>query len=201
MKQTNAALLVLALIFAQTVPAFAEQGLLNALSLKPVPDGQAISVVVYDDSDQNLKLKQLFENSLQAAGYDVQDNAPLALTFTAGDQIGAWNSASRGHLLSLQTRASRDGEKNSNEARVNVFDSNSGGLFNKDSGDRNASAQKSQYRLEVILEDASNGRAFWRAWSVADLEFGDGATLTEKMVPVIIEELGNSVKSRTFDIR
>ncbi len=192
--------IVCSLISLATAPlAFAESGVLNALSLRPLPDQKNIQVQVLDDSDENLQLQAELEEHLVAKGYTIVKKGDLILTFETRDQIGDWQSATSGHVISLEASGGRGGGEN-HKARVNVFDSSSGGLLNQNQGRKASSSTASQYRLDVTVESRADGKTLWRAWSVADLESGEGLTLTKKMVPLLVENIGQTIRSQDFTV-
>lgn len=179
--------------------ANAMEGTLNAVSLQPVSAIKVVSVQTYDDSEENLILKAELIKELTARGYEVSDGADLILNFETRDQMGAWDPGSQSHVIELEASGGRGGGEN-HKARVNVFDSSEGGLLNRDQGRRGASLQASQYRIDVTLEARSNGKTYWRAWSVAELTSGEGLTLIKKMIPALVQNLGKTVRSQKVPI-
>ena len=85
--------------------------------------------------------------------------------------------------------------------RASIFDSQKGGVLNRGEASSQSSGTPSQYKLEVTLEDRSNGKRLWQGWSSADLgHHGDGASLIESMVPVMVDNLGKTVKRQPIDL-
>ncbi len=199
MKIVTVLIVGLTIGLTQPSPAYADDGMLNALSLIPLPAKKVIQVQALDDSDDNLALLAEIEKRLLQNGYELVKKADIILSFETSDQIGGWNSASKGHVLSLEASGGRGGGEN-HKARVNVYDSSTGGLLNPNQGAQKATSTSSQYRLEVSVESRTNGKTLWRAWSVADLQSGEGLTLTKKMVPLLIDNLGKTVRSQAFSI-
>jgi len=71
------------------------EGILNAQSLRPIPEGLAVSVEPLDNSRENLRIQAEFERELTQQGYRVENGARLILTFETRDEIGSWSSGSR----------------------------------------------------------------------------------------------------------
>jgi len=177
--------------------AHAEDGLLNALSIRPLPDDKNIQVQTLDDSDENLQLAAEISKQLEAKGYTISKTAELILNFETRDQIGEWDSGPDRHVLSLEAHGGGTGGE-TQKARVNVFDSSTGGLLNKGANDKGPSLKASKYRLEMTVETRSDGKTLWRGWTVADLNAGAGPELTKKMIAPLVQALGETVRSQSF---
>ena len=97
----------------------------------------------------------------------------------------------------LATKTGR-GYQERTKARVNVFDSASRGLLNKGNDIRKAGAIASQYKLDMTLENSNNSQTYWRAWSIADLGAGGGASLSKQMIPPLIQSIGRTIQYQAF---
>lgn len=199
MKTTVFFLFGLVMSLSPLQEAKAQDGIVNAVSLRETPPIKSVDIQALDDSDENLLLRAEFIKELEANGYVISKSAEMILNFETRDQIGGWDSGSQAHVLSLEASGGRGGGEN-HKARVNVFDSSTGGLINRDQGARGSSLTASQYRLDLTLEARSDGKTYWRGWSVADLNSGEGLTLTKKMIPSLVQSLGKTVRSQTFSI-
>lgn len=197
MKTSLLILLCLALGLPLAQEANAQDGIMNTVSLRDIPQTKSINVQALDDSDENLILRAELIKELERNGYVISSSAEMILTFETRDQIGNWDPGSKSHVISLEANGGRGGGEN-HKARVNVFDSSTGGLINQSQGERGPSLIASKYRLDVSLEARSNGKTYWRGWSVADLDAGDGLALTKKMIPPLVKNLGKTVRSQTF---
>jgi len=187
------------LIFGIAGSAQAEDGTMNAISFQPISGNAKIQVQPLDNSDANLALQTKFEDALRQRGYTISPDAKLILTFETRDEIGAWSSTDRRHVLSLEAKGGREGGENA-KAIVNFYNSQSGGVFNKGSGGTSITTP-SEYRIDATVEDRTTGKRLWQGWSVAKLGAWDGRTLTEKMIPVIVKGVGKTVRREPFDIR
>lgn len=176
----------------------AGQGLMNAIAFKPMPEGAGFSVQPLDNSDQNLSLKKEFERILRARGFSISADAPLVITFETRDEIGGYKTRNRRAVLELQARGGREGGENA-RMRLNLYDSNSGGVFNQGKGETTVMTP-SQYRLDVSIDNRTNGKRHWQAWAVANLGQSNGATLFRAMIPQMVGNMGKTVKSLTFGL-
>jgi len=178
--------------------AYAADGVMNSVSFRKFPQNAQLQVQALDNSDSNLALQKEFERVLLAEGYTLSNNAALVLTFETRDEIGAWTTTDRRHVLSFESKGGREGGENV-KARLNVFNSQSGGLLNKGQSGTNI-ATPSSYRIDVSVEDRSTGKRFWQGWSIAKLGAGDGQTLTTKMIPALVQEIGKTVRQKSFEV-
>jgi hypothetical protein len=121
--------------------------------------------------------------------------ARLVMNFEVRNRIGYLNSGDNRHVLQFQTTGGRGGGEQT-DARVNVFNSQEGGLLNKGPGTR--VSNRTVYRLELNVEQRNNNERLWDGWAEAELTGGDSAELLRRMVPAVIKALGQTVKSQAF---
>lgn len=172
------------------------EGLLNAVSYRPLPTGGPIAVRALDNSDTNILIQREFERQLQAKGYVISADALLILTFETRDEAGAWSAGSRRTLLELEGH-NATGDNETAKARVNLFDSVRGGVFNEGQGGPSV-VTPGRYRLDVTIDNRSDGKRLWQGWSTAAQGYADGLTTTRAMVPSMVVNLGQTVKSQRF---
>jgi len=197
----SASIFTLALFLQSVGPSYAQgygEALLNAISYKPMPKGTPFSVQPLDNSDQNIALKNEFERILKAKGYTLSPDAPLVITFETRDELGAYKTRNKRAILELDAHGGREGGENA-RMRLNLYDSSTGGIFNQGKGETSVMTP-SQYRLEVSIDNRTNGKRHWQAWSVTNLDKSDGATLIRAMVPEMVGNMGKTVTSLTFDL-
>ncbi|MBT4932212.1 MAG: hypothetical protein HOL66_16000 [Rhodospirillaceae bacterium] len=197
----SAVVFVLGLFVQSAGPAIAQgygEGLLNAIAYKPLPQGSAFSVQPLDNSDQNMRLKKEFEQILTRQGFSVSADAQLIITFETRDELGAYKTRDRRAILELDAHGGREGGEDA-RMRFNLYDSNSGGIFNQGKGETSVMTP-SQYRLEVSIDNRTNGKRHWQAWSVANLGQSDGASLIRAMIPEMVGNMGKTITSRTFEL-
>jgi len=186
------------LVLGAPAAVAASDGVLNAVSYQPLPPSLRVEVRTFDDSDANLEIQREFENALRAKGINISDDAPLVFNFEVSDQLGMLSRSGDRYVFSFETSGGRGGGENT-EARVNVFNSQRGGLLNKGAGQGRVS-KPSVYRMDVNIEDRSSGKRLWEAWAEADLVAGNNRDLTRRMVPVIVQRIGGTAKSESFKV-
>lgn len=198
MRRLLGSLAMLLSLAVGTLPVHAEDGLMSSISFSNIPANAEIQVLPYDDSDANIEVQRVFERILRQHGYKISETAKLILNFETRDEIGSWSGTDRRHLLSLEASGGRGGGEDAS-ARLNFFDSKSGGLINKGKGGTSI-ATPSSYRIDATIEDRSSGKRLWQGWSVGKLGAGDGQSLTLKMVPVLVEGIGKTVRQKAFEL-
>ena len=184
-------------VLASLTYAQAEDGYINALSLQALPQKKSIQIQPLDDSNDNSVLQKISEIEIRKFGFMIDPNASLVLTVLTRDQISNWDSGSKREIFSLETKTGW-GYQERTKARVNVFNSASSGLLNKGNDIRKAGAIASQYKLDMTLENSNNSQTYWRAWSIADLGAGGGASLSKQMVPPLIQSIGRTIWYQAF---
>jgi hypothetical protein len=177
-------------------------GVLNAVAFRPVPEGAPIFVRPLDDTTENLAIKKDIEDALTNKGYTIgTDPKGIVLSFETRSQPGYWTSSRRRTFIELQGSAGSGtrAEKNS-RGLVNLYDSQRGAVLNK--GQQSVvTPAATVYRLDVNIDDKTEGKSLWLAWAVANLAEGDPVTLAESMVPVIVDNIGKSAKEQSFKLR
>ncbi len=174
------------------------EALMNAFSYRPLPQTTSFRVQPLDNSDQNLILKEEFERILRSKGFSISDDALLVITFETRDEMGAYKTRNKRAVLELDAHGGREGGEDA-RMRFNLFDSNSGGVFNRGKGETSVMTP-SQYRLDVSIDNRTNGKRHWSAWAVADLSHTDGTSLVRGMIPEMIGNIGKTIKSHTFSL-
>ncbi|MFQ5953664.1 MAG: hypothetical protein ACE5JZ_01200 [Kiloniellales bacterium] len=191
----------LMLLQAGLSPALAAEGRVNAAAYAPVPLGSAVMVVPLDDTEDNLQIKDVFEQALQARGYRIAPDASLVMTFWTS---GSYDLARRGRrgpgLLQLGAEGGTSTSTDV-EAQVKLFSSRGGGLFQNPA--RRPSQQPlgaTRHRLDAVLNDQQQRRRIWQGQSYADVSGGDPLTITESMVTPLIESFGKTVRHQAFTV-
>lgn len=177
-------------------------GVLNAVAFRPVPQGAPILVRPLDDTNENLAIKKDIEDALTNKGYTIgTDPKGIVLSFETRSQPGYWTSTRKRTFIELQGTAGSGtrAEKNS-RGLVNLYNSQRGAVLNK--GQQSVvTPAATLYRLDVNIDNKTEGKSLWLAWAVANLAESDPVTLAESMVPVIVDNIGKSAKEKSFKLR
>lgn len=178
-----------------TNPVLAQGVEVNAVSFAEIPPGENITVETYDDSETVLKLKQQFEEELRSQGYNVKDDARLILSFESQDTSGKWSGGGPNRLLQIGNSENHTG-KDAPDVRLNIFDSQRGGILNPKRDKGITQVAPSQFRIDATVEDRQTGKRLWQGWSVTDMIAGGEETLLHRsMVKPIVDNIGKTVRS------
>lgn len=177
------------------------QGLLNAVPYKPMPQSRTIFVRPMDDSDDNMLLVGLFEKELRARGYAIDPQAALVLTFEVREEISAFSSTGRRSVLELSGVSGTSSGNDSQQVRVNLFDSSRGGLLNRGQETETSITTPGSTRMDVTVDDRQANERLWQSWAKADLGRFNALDLSRAMIPVVVAEIGNKVRRQPFKIR
>ena len=190
------------LCFAIGKGAEAAEGNLNAISSKPIPGGKVLAVRALDDSDESLNLIEQFKRELSARGYRIDPKAPLILTFEIIDEIGAYTFSDQRYILDVQGHKGTSTGTDGTEARLNVFNSKTGGILNQGRGSTKI-VTPTKYRLKVTIDGpAQAGRIerYWQGWATGNLGAATNESLIGAMVTPLVDVLGKTVKNQTFPL-
>ena len=167
---------------------------LNAVSYAEIPNTREITVETFDDSEKVMKLKKLFEEELRLAGYNVTDNARLIMSFEARDTEGKWSGGGPNRLIEIRNSDNHTG-KDAPDVRLNIFDSQRGGLLNPKRDKGITQVAPSDFRIDAMIEDRTDGKRLWQGWSVTkNSEIGEDQSLHPSMVKPIIGSIGKTVR-------
>ena len=190
------------LLMLSGTPAVAQdigEGLLNAVSYRAIPADAPVTVRTLDNSESNLILKEEFERQLRERGHPVSEDADFVLTFDVRDVPGAYASNESRYVLEFQGR-NATGDDDVARARVNIFDSDRGGLINEGRGGDTSIVTPGQHRLDVTIEDRAERRRLWQGWAVARTTEAESLSVTRGMVPVLSDHIGQTVRRKTFQL-
>ena len=181
-----------------TAPAVHAEGLLNAVSFQPLPEGAALFVRPLDNSDRNIALQAEFERELKQKGYTVSKDATLIFSFETRDSAGSWTGGGPNPFVELSNNHDQSGV-NAPQVRFNLFNSNRGGILNPRRKDRTRTVTPSRFRIDVTIEDKTNGKRLWQGWSTADISIGSTRAMSRSMIPAIVNGLGKTVKKKSYN--
>ena len=186
-------------VLTAATAAFAD-GQMNAVSFQPLPQGSAFFVRPLDNSDHNLVLQKDFEHVLRQKGYTVSKEATLILTFETRDTAGSWSGGGPNRLVELSNNPDQTGIE-APRVRLNLFNSARGGLLNPDRRELTRTVTPSSFRIDVTIDDKSNGKRLWQGWSSADIGPGDNRKMTRNMIPILVNSLGQTVRQKSFPLQ
>jgi len=152
-----------------------------------------------DNSDQNLILQKDFERELRNKGYTVSKDAPLILTFETRNSSGSWTGGGPNRIVELSDNHDQTGI-NAPQVRINLFNSARGGLLNSRRKEQTHTVAPTMFRIDITIDNKSDGKRLWQGWSSAELGLSTNRTLRRAMVPTIVDGIGKTVKKQSFPL-
>ncbi len=176
-----------------------EQGLLNAIKYRPIPTGAVIEVQSLDNSDENLELVAILEDALRTQGHMVSDHGVLVMTIETRDEIGAWSTSGSDSVIAFQTQQGSGGTDDI-DLRVNLFDSETGGLLSNSQSNPTTIVTPSRYVIDVTVDSREDGKRLWQGWITADLSHAGNQSLKHRMIPALANAYGMTIDRQTVTL-
>jgi len=190
--------LVLALVSIASVTK--ADGLINAISFLPMPSSSTITVRPLDNSDRNLVLQKEFELALKNKGYTIGRDEPLILTFDATDISGAWLGGGENRMIEFSNHDDQSGIE-APRIHLNLFNSTRGGILNPNDRDKIRTVTPSSFRIDVSIDEKTNGKRIWQGWSSISYSIGKNFENSRQMIPILVENLGKTLSRKTFPLK
>ncbi|MDA0996826.1 MAG: hypothetical protein O2944_01305 [Proteobacteria bacterium] len=199
MPSLKRALAAMAVVLASAHLAAAGDAVMSAVSYLPLPNDRMIAVEAYDNSEETVQLQKSIEAALKKSGYTVSQSSRLVLSFEHRDAAGAWTGGGPNRLIELRNRPDHSGTK-SPDVRLNIYDSNRGGLINPKPDPGITQVTPSRYRIDISIDDRSDGKRFWQAWSETNIGASDDPAAQQAMVTPLITSIGTTIRDKRFSV-
>ena len=175
-------------------PQAGREALLFSASYIPIPPGSAVAIHLLDDTDGNRDLAEGFRRELVARGYKIDGKAPFTLTFWLTGTFDTGEQQAKRSLLELGGEGGSNARTDTDvEARVNLFSTQGGGLFQDP--DRSSKARSiSRYRLHASVKEEGTGKRAWLGQAYVDVHGGDPLAVAQAMVPPLSGTFGKTVR-------
>jgi hypothetical protein len=188
-KSLSAAALAIA-IAAISAPVNAQDtppGQAYSTSFAPMAQGAAITIRPLDDSRANVTLSQHFAAALRKRAMTVQDApAPLVLNFqTEVDQA----------MRRDFPTAAPSGSSGESDVQVEVWATHRESVLRGRPGDDRGLLR---YVLTATLDDEQTGRRLWQGEAMYSGAPADEAITLAAMAAVLAEQVGQTVRPRSF---
>lgn len=166
-------------------------GQARSTSFSAFASDAAIAVRPLDNSHANLALKQSFAAALEKRALRVRDMpAPLVLNFeTEVDQT---------IRRSIPTLGTAAGGNRESEVRVNMWSTNQDSILRGRASELDRGMLR--YVLTATLDDERTGRRVWQGEATYAGAPADEAATLAGMAAVLVEQLGQTVRQRSFRI-
>lgn len=181
-------------------PQSGREALLFAASYIPIPPGTPVAIHLLDDNDGARDLAESFRRELTLRGYRIAPQAPFTLTFWLTGTFDTGEQQARRGLLEFGGEGGSSSRVDTDvEARVNLFSSRGGGLFQDP--DRSAKARSSsRYRLYASVKEEGTGKRAWFGQSYVDVSGGDPLSVAQSMVPPLAGTFNKTVRRETITL-
>ena len=178
-------------------------GSVTSQAIARVPEGFPLEIVVFDDTPDNLQIRDSLSDALDRGGYLQAEQAPLELTFES--EVLEPGKAPRAPSLgtvrsSNETEVGNRGSARGVEAEVNVWSSTKDSLLGGRQGGPTLSSHP-RYRLGLQLRDRDSGKVIWQGEAICEMLTGDRARLLRSMARPLVAALGKTVAGEPFNIR
>ncbi|MBI3709003.1 MAG: hypothetical protein HY246_15195 [Proteobacteria bacterium] len=180
-------------------------GQARATSFVAMPSGVPLAVRPLDNSDANLRLKAKIAAGLGTRHYQVNDGeAPLVLNFeTEVQQLGRRGQGpTLGEVTSRTGQGSTSGDATSprahdSQVRMNLWSTTQDSLLLGRQSDGSIRASL-RYVLTVTLDEPRGGRRLWQGEATYDGAPADDLATFGAMVPILLDQLGRTVRQYEF---
>lgn len=173
-------------------------GTINARAYAPLPAGQAVAVVMSENTDQYQRLKAAIEGELRGRGYLVSDDGQLVLEFYGSEVIGGHTVDRAADAPGAQSLAPVPAH-NANLGMLTGLNQN---LFGDDqaSGPDAAATSGHQVSLSITVIDKQTARRLWQGSAAGVPHTADSFAATKALVPYLVYAIGRTATGEKFDM-
>lgn len=170
----------------------ADLGRVQATSFAPFAPDTPVTVRPLNDSDANLALKRRFAEALSKRALHVSDRrAAVVLNFeTETDQAIRHDAPSFGRVHANNRES---------DIRVNIWSSTQGSLLGGPRGDASGRGIL-RFVLTATLDDTRTGQRLWQGEATYTGAAADEDAAFAAMVPILVEQLGRTIRQRSFSL-
>jgi hypothetical protein len=177
------------------------EGMLYAASYVPIPQGSQVAIHLLDDNDGSRDLAESFRRELTARGFRIVDRAPFTLTFWLTGTFDTGEQQARRTIIELGGEGGSNPRTDTDvEARVNLFSTRGGGLFQDPPTRGDKVRTGSRYRLYASVREEATGRRAWTGQAHLDVRGGDPMSVAEALIPVLSGSFGQTVRRQSFTL-
>lgn len=205
MRVVLAAASLVVLLHAGAVHAQSGPGQIITRSFQPLPAPLSLSVEPDDNNRTNMALAGRMSRELGQRGIQVPGpGAALALRF---DSEIRSNVSSAGARYQREASGAADADMSIGAAGppdrsvgvANVLSSTQGrGVIGNRTGDNYS--QPLRYVVNARIQDRQSGAVLWQGHVSYDSDRTDSDPILEAMVPLLVTEIGNTVRDRRFSL-
>jgi len=198
--------LFLALAITLVAPAYAEdnaaappRGYLTAFACETLTTPLQLKVEAMDNTDQNLRLKDVLVQRLQKNGAQIIDSSPQVLSL----EVAVARQATRnkpGDMVDVRVGGEKPEEGTSDYARVrmNIWSSTRDSLLTG----RQPSVEEEGFdvlRLRASLNSRADGRCLWQGEIIENLDGEDAYGAAAKVISQLADAVGQAVNRKPIN--
>lgn len=169
-------------------------GRTHASAYAPLPGDLPVAVRPWDNSAANLRLKTNFTDAMSKRGVRLAETGtPLLLNFET--EVESLSTSYDGPSLGQV-----QGRNHDTRVRMNFWSTTQDSLTQGRRGDSTANLGSVRYVLRATLDDQRSGQRLWQGEASYTANPADETTTFALMVPVLVDNLGQTVRPRAFRI-
>lgn len=193
-RRYYAAILVMCAAIWAGLPAALAQGpsaaTVNAFAYHALPEGAAIDVQAMDDTKFNLRVREAFLRALADRDHGAaRSGTRFALEF---ETLGRFRAARRDQLGEVQV----DSMTGDASLRLKMWSSTGHSLLSR----RSAGQASGRFLIVAVLYDRLEKRRVWEARASGPAGAHDDFSTAQKLIPLLADSLGETVRNQTFVI-
>lgn len=168
-------------------------GVVQAVSYREVPDPLSLSVILFDDSRLDLRIRDQMLAALERANHDLGDNPLFELELSSTTRSGRFvaDGPSLGRLSTTSDESSR--------VEMNVWSSSQDSILGGRYADREGRTFSS-FEIEAVLRERSLGEVVWEGHAIVETDRGQAEPYVPQMVESLVRSLGRTVREQTFSV-
>jgi hypothetical protein len=202
MRATPLTGLFLFVFLAAAATAQEAPGRLSSYFCGTMPANMSVEVVLLDNSDANLRIKDAFVDRLRRRGVAVQPGAALTLTLEIAAVREFEERGKEESLIELRVgQANRElGQQGDVDLRGSVWSNSQDSLVG---GRRKgpASLAVNRVRLTASLNRRADGFCLWQGEAIHELDGQELEPVAMGLVPALVDAFGKTVTPRPITIK
>lgn len=171
-------------------PAAAD-GVLSGYACGTLPQSYSVDVEVSDDSDQMLRIRDAVVRALAKKQTNASESANLVLLI---DMLSIREGLRR---KKRDLGSVTDGSSERIKARMNLWSNKRDSVIGGRK-DRVISGPIDEVRVDIAINDKSNGKCVWRGEAVHDTTGTDQWAVAEKLALRLTRLIGRDIRDREF---
>lgn len=168
-------------------------GVLRSIACGKLASPARFDVALEDDGPTYARVGQALAGELRKQRIEVSPEAPLRLSLSL-DTVRASSRQRRADLGRLRHDTDRG-----TQVRLNLWSNQHDSLI----GGRREGVTRAavdELRVEIAINDKSNGRCVWHGEAVVDLDGRDADEAASTIIPLLVAHIGESVRAEPITL-